>query len=897
MEHLRDDDNEFTFDDKLFLFCNPSFPPFNRAQSRSLNDFVELPERLGWRVSEDGTREMEGGKSDFNSVAQRWLYFEVLAQVFGHLPNYEAEHFIKRDPSGQAYINTKQLPGYLARWLDSEKTSTAMERNRRLIRIHQVLDMARMYVSQYCTVQKLNSNARWDIDELLALNLLVLGETLTRAQCRIQKKVRFRINGWCTHDSRNHGWGYGKLILQKLKDYGWCAKAIHMLQALSRGNTIGLVYLSSLQYSSSKGDNHEMCTPTECKFNEFRRQRGHEVKPKPYHHGKHSSKGLQGEEQSKHLTSSQTSIDANCTTDIIEGQKLAEIINRGHIPLFRFDKGQRCLELVEMSQSFDKSYAIFSHVWTDGFGSLDGRNGMRLCVLEMFSNILEQITPQRGVKSPPGNPSSALQDLFWIDTLAIPVEERFATQRLKAIRQMHNIYTHARYTIVLDLSLLRVPMGLGYSNPAMKITMSSWMTRLWTLQEAILSKNLFFVFKDRVYSMTHLEEMFSREDLKLHSCVPSLSRTYYYGILGDMRSRIHEEFWNDEGWEPKSDFLAAVWKATQWRSTAHAHHEILSLATMLNVDTEDFARRPKYLEGSAEYQYECEARMKRLLSCFGALSPCPIPPGMIFLPGPRLTEKGYSWAPKTWLSSREIDSPDPLSVPDAGNTRLTPTEGLEVQFPGFMLHDLGDGRSTLRNRLNFYFSANAALLEWYRVELADDTVHFPEAEKLYGRDLAIIVPRIPIVDLREIALFVAVKKTHGGIHYVEILNRVWISQEERQNVVEEWNDKHRKGIPEAMSAGEKLAPDETWCVDGSSQSGVVPRDKGKQKALLNESSSETDDQSNDVEEPEPKKLSRSQTWSNRIGTWSDRIGLPERFSPKRRKTNKGGFSADESVRE
>ena len=111
---------------------------------------------------------------------------------------------------------------------------------------------------------------------------------------------------------------------------------------------------------------------------------------------------------------------------------------------------------------------------------------------------------------------------------------------------MHNVYAHAKYTIVLDLSLMRVTMGSGYSNPAMKIIMSRWMTRLWTLQKAVLSKNLFFYFQDRIYSMTHLEDMFVKEDSELHSCVSSLSRIYYDGILGEMRSKIHEDFRKNE---------------------------------------------------------------------------------------------------------------------------------------------------------------------------------------------------------------------------------------------------------------------------------------------------------------------------------------------------------------
>ncbi|KAL9121962.1 MAG: hypothetical protein Q9187_001487 [Circinaria calcarea] len=877
MEHLRDDYNDFTFPYKVHLLCDPSAPLLDR-QERNLNDFVQLPQLLGWKIHENGDREFENGSLLIDEVMQRWLYFEVLAQVFGHLPGYQWDHFVIIDTSGQSYINTLQLPDYLERWLDSEKKSPTTERNRRLIRIQQVLDRARVYVSQHCTVPNLDSNARWEISDLLALSFMVLGETLTRALNLIRRKVGFSINGWCSHDSRNQGWGYSKIILQKLRADGWCAKALHMLQALLRGNTIGLVYLFTLRESSSKGGDHAKCTASECREKEFKRILGRPVDPVQYHHCSAEIKDFCFEEPTQYVGPGQTPKYPICTTvenfkGDIEGRALAAIIDKGKIPLFRFQKTRRSLELVEMSQSFDKSYAIFSHVWADGFANLNNKNEMSLCVLNMFSKILEQVAIQRA------GTSSPVQELFWIDTLAIPVQGEFTAQRFKAISQMHNIYTHAKYTIVLDLSLMRVTMGSGYSNPAMKITMSKWMTRLWTLQEAVLSKNLFFYFQDHIYSMNNLEDMFAKEDSELHSCIPSLSRIYHDGILGQMRPKIHEEFRKDEGWKPRSDFLAAVWKATQWRSTSHLIHETLSLATMLNVNTELFAPPSIWPEKTEGYQQDCDERMISLLSLFAAISPCPIPPGMIFLPGPRLLKNGYGWAPRTWLSSREIDSPDPLSLPDAGNTRLTASEGLEVQFPGFLLHDLGDSRNELDMRENFFFSADSRLLDWYRVEPAEDPKRFPGAERLLGRDLAIIVSRLPVVDLREIALFVAIKRTWGGIHYVEIPNRVWISREERQEMLQEWSDKHRKGDPDAMSAGERLSPSEKWCVDGPTQPAVVPGEEkrkgdaqGKKEAQFSETNDLGNGRPNRVEAPEPNnwlvRKAKTLTWSTKPSTTS-----------------------------
>ncbi len=812
-EHLRNDNNEFTFPDHVMLYCNPSEPSFGTPQRKAskLSDFFQLPQKLGWTFQENGDKSMDSGSADLDEVTQRWLYFEVLAQVFGHLPDYSWEDFVKEDRSGMKYITTKDLPKYLERWLDSEKKSEANERKSRLIRIQQVLDRTRLYVSQHCAVPSSKDKASWEVNDLLALSFMILGETLTRALSLIQKKLGFRIEGWCSHDSRNQGWGYSKLMLHKLKQDGWCAKAIHMLQALLRGNSIGLVYLFTLRSSSAKGPDHEQCTATLCKEMEVRKVQENSG-PARYHHCESTTSDFCSEPE---YAGGKILARPNCKTDAdpwrsIDGQELAKIINRGNIPLLLYRRAKHDLKVVEMNQSFDKSYAIFSHVWTDGFGSLDGTNKTTVCVLDMLSKMLEKVALQRSGKS------SAIPELFWIDTLAIPVEAKYAKERRQAIKQMHHIYTHAKYTIVLDLSLMRTTVGPGYSNPAMKITMCRWMTRLWTLQEAVLSKNLFFCFSDRIFPMTQLEEMFPEEDSELQSCIPSLARIYYAGILGEVRPRIHEEFRKNEGWTAESDFLALVWKAAQWRSTAHPLHETLSLATMLNQDTDFFANPPESEEGTDVHQQECDSRMVELLSRFAAMSPCPIPPGMIFLPGPRLPKKGYGWAPRSWLSSHEIDSPDPLSLPDRGNTRLNLAEGLEVQFPGFLLHDLGFDRKELWKREEIYFPTDSTLLEWYCIEPAQDTAHFPQEQELARHDLAIIVSRMPVVDLKETALFVAIKTIFGGIRYVEILNRVWISRSENPKTVQHWSDKHRDGHHEAMSAGERLPLTTKWCVDGPS---------------------------------------------------------------------------------
>ena len=82
---------------------------------------------------------------------------------------------------------------------------------------------------------------------------------------------------------------------------------------------------------------------------------------------------------------------------------------------------------------------------------------------------------------------------------------------------------------------------------------------------------------------------------------------------------------------------------------------------------------------------------------------------------------------------------------------------------------------------------------------------------------------------------------------------------ERHELLQEWRDKHREGHPEAMSAGERLSPSETWCVDGPTQPDTKPEEENgernargeEEQTQFSETNGHADGQPDDLEEPEP----------------------------------------------
>ena len=84
---------------------------------------------------------------------------------------------------------------------------------------------------------------------------------------------------------------------------------------------------------------------------------------------------------------------------------------------------------------------------------------------------------------------------FWIDSICVPIGDR--ETRRKAISMMSRIYTEAYATIVLSADLMDYEAGTtSYLEPAMRITTSGWMRRLWTFQEGVMSRDLYFLFAD-----------------------------------------------------------------------------------------------------------------------------------------------------------------------------------------------------------------------------------------------------------------------------------------------------------------------------------------------------------------------------------------------------------------
>ena len=80
---------------------------------------------------------------------------------------------------------------------------------------------------------------------------------------------------------------------------------------------------------------------------------------------------------------------------------------------------------------------------------------------------------------------------FWIDTLCVP-----KTNKIPALQIMSKSYRLATVVLVMDAGLEMTSMIAHPQERLLRIKVSTWMSRLWTLQEALFAQKLYFQFAE-----------------------------------------------------------------------------------------------------------------------------------------------------------------------------------------------------------------------------------------------------------------------------------------------------------------------------------------------------------------------------------------------------------------
>ncbi|KAH9852891.1 hypothetical protein C2E23DRAFT_824070 [Lenzites betulinus] len=153
---------------------------------------------------------------------------------------------------------------------------------------------------------------------------------------------------------------------------------------------------------------------------------------------------------------------------------VANLLSDGLIPVVTFDGDVLCVRSAD-----DGAYISISHVWADGMGSTTD-DGLPTCVVKRISGLVQQLLPGSGA--------------FWMDSLCVPAA---GSLRKRAINLMAQTYRGAAKVLVIDECIrLQCSENRPWEENLFRIATSGWVRRVWTLQEALLARELYFEFKE-----------------------------------------------------------------------------------------------------------------------------------------------------------------------------------------------------------------------------------------------------------------------------------------------------------------------------------------------------------------------------------------------------------------
>lgn len=552
---------------------------------------------------------------------QKWLFYGLLSTVIRD----ENGGLLQFDPRLQGHrevthVDTSGLTQALSEWETYERQHPRGAKLR-LMEAESVLEYARQVVRANLAAKgmpKMNRDARRAseyvntaspeyreqtygvtelkhddpryIDNRVSLSIMVLGETLSAQKTKIMDDMGLKIRGWNSEgEEEDAGWGPPKYVLHEMKQGKWCPRTVRVLFG-QLGSSATLLLLSLNNHKSSRNHLQRGCDQNVCKV-----IAGSDDGTGYQHiHAKETCKWLEDQSPCEEVL-----FDKSALYSILQS---VDSLNEGvHFPIFRAiprkKEGKVTIWELEIN-SWNKvgrpPFATISHVWSDGLGNRNC-NGVHPCQLEFINLLLRKVLkdPRQASIGVPGN-------WFWLDTLGIPVEDKmdgelgrspsgdpnptcngrarygipakdeFKILKRRAISQIHIVFKKAAQAIVIDKGLCGQDAGKSLADVTMKVLTSNWMRRLWTLQEAYLSRKLFITFEinpDAEAGIWNFDDLMkdltddNRQEVKLLLSIAQLvRRRVFHNIMGNERLRTLNEI------EPSGALLVAnAWRAVRWR--------------------------------------------------------------------------------------------------------------------------------------------------------------------------------------------------------------------------------------------------------------------------------------------------------------------------------------------
>ena len=528
------------------------------------------------------------------AVVQNWLFFGLMEEVFQE--QLRSSDFVYGNNGTDRFIHTRSLDKYLERWKQlvskcgPDKRSEWGERTRFVF--HQAVGL--LLALQGPAIKHYPPNFGVYLHPLA-----VLLETLQYQRANVFPEAPLRKSDVITANfsplissiSPNTPLQNlypipvnlsSPIISDEFVRKGWCPHTInHIL--LTEDSPSVFAYASLFrEHPTFITKNHQNCTAELCAVSN--------VNTATY--------------IPKHVTK-----DCECDYLKPDMEKVTEALESGRIPLIGLNESDG--EIITLTKQWEDStpYVAISHVWADGRGSCS-EQGLPSCQIHAIKKAARDA--YRKIHN------EDIDIPFWIDSLCVPFNSAL---RRTAIGLMARTYSSASVVLVFDEGIEQIMSSDPIHEKMFVIFISTWVQRLWPLQEMMLADELVFRLADGL--LDH-RELFSEDIVSLSGRDPVITELFgwFASLLMNKTTKIIY-----------LDMI--VWHLSR-RMSSRKSDEILAIAGLFGLDASEY------------YPLDAEERMFKFLKEHAQMR---VPTDLIFLPGDKLSLPGRRWAPRNFISS------------------------------------------------------------------------------------------------------------------------------------------------------------------------------------------------------------------------------------------------------